>query len=384
MTGAAALVLGAGIGARLGGEVPKAFATVGGRTLLGLASSAAAGSPRIDLLVVAVPSGWEDRAREELPTTLPSLVVAGRETRQESVRFALGAIPGEVEVVACHDAARPFATSELFTAVVGAVGDGVAGAVPVVPVTDTVKRADDGWVTATEPREGFALAQTPQAFQATALRAAHERAANEGATFSDDAAVVEWAGGRVRALPGEPGNFKVTTPDHLELARRITAGGSPAPARVGLGFDMHPHDEGRPLRVGGLEFPGQPGLRGHSDADVVCHALADALLGGAALGDLGQHFPDTDPAFAGIGGLDLLARVVGMLAANGLRAASCDLTYVGEQPTIGDRREEMRATLAGVLGIEAERVSVKATRPEGLGLTGDGAACMAVAVLEPA
>jgi 2-C-methyl-D-erythritol 2,4-cyclodiphosphate synthase len=151
--------------------------------------------------------------------------------------------------------------------------------------------------------------------------------------------------------------------------------------RVGLGFDVHPRGEGRPLSLGGVRFDGEPGLAGHSDGDVVCHAVASALLGAATLGDLGDHFPDDDPAFQGIAGLDLLGRVVAMLAEKGLAPAQLDLTVVADRPRIADRRDEMRKTLAGKLSLGIENVSVKATRPEGLGLVGDGAGCLAVATV---
>ncbi|MGH2738211.1 MAG: 2-C-methyl-D-erythritol 2,4-cyclodiphosphate synthase [Actinomycetota bacterium] len=151
--------------------------------------------------------------------------------------------------------------------------------------------------------------------------------------------------------------------------------------RFGLGFDSHPADPGRPLILGGVPFEEAPGLAGHSDGDVVCHALADALLGGAALGDIGEHFPDTDPAVAGISGLELLRRTVRLVRGSGLRAQACDLVVLAERPRVGPRRDEMRAALADALGIDLARVSVKATRPEGLGLSGDGVGCLALAVL---
>ncbi len=151
--------------------------------------------------------------------------------------------------------------------------------------------------------------------------------------------------------------------------------------RVGLGFDVHPRQVGRPLLLGGVRFEGEPGLAGHSDGDAVCHALADALLGAAGLGDVGEHFPDTDPAVAGIAGLDLLGRVVGMLLEGGLRPSSCDVTVIAERPAIAPRRDEMRRNLAASLGVPVERVSVKASRPEGLGLSGEGVGCLALATV---
>ena len=151
--------------------------------------------------------------------------------------------------------------------------------------------------------------------------------------------------------------------------------------RVGLGFDVHPREVGRPLWLGGLRFDGEAGLAGHSDGDAVCHALADALLGAAALGDIGQHFPESDPALAGLAGVELLARTVALVAAVGLRPVSCDVTVICARPHVAPRRDEMRAALSGPLGLDAAAVSVKATRPEGLGLAGDGAGCLALAVL---
>lgn len=154
--------------------------------------------------------------------------------------------------------------------------------------------------------------------------------------------------------------------------------------RTGLGFDSHPLDAGRTLKLGGIRFDGERGLAGHSDGDVVCHALADALLGAAGLGDIGQHFPDDDPAVAGMAGRDLLARAVELVRGSGLAPTACDLVVIAERPRLAARRDEMRASLAGVLGVSEERVSVKATRPEGLGLTGDGAGCMALVTVGPA
>lgn len=151
--------------------------------------------------------------------------------------------------------------------------------------------------------------------------------------------------------------------------------------RVGLGVDLHAHDPGRPLFLGGVRFEGEPGLAGHSDGDAVCHAVADALLGAAVLGDVGEHFPESDPTVAGIAGLDLLARTVGLLADRGLSVIGCDVTVLAERPKIGPRREELRRNLAAALGVAVDRVSVKATRPEGLGLSGDGVGCFAIATV---
>lgn len=224
---AIAVVLAAGSGNRLGLPTPKAFVTVGGRSILAMAAHAAAACPDIAGLVVTVPGGWEDRARAELPGSMPCEVVVGGASRHQSVGLALGAVPPDVAAVLCHDAARCLASPELFSSVLAALEE-ADGAVPVVPVPDTVKRLRDGLVVGTEPRSELGLAQTPQAFRASALRDAHRRAAPEGLEFTDDAAALEWAGYTVRAVPGEPQNFKITTREDLARADELARAGSPA------------------------------------------------------------------------------------------------------------------------------------------------------------
>jgi 2-C-methyl-D-erythritol 4-phosphate cytidylyltransferase / 2-C-methyl-D-erythritol 2,4-cyclodiphosphate synthase len=217
---AAAIVLAAGDGRRLGAGEPKAFVTIGGRSLVALSSAAAAASPAIGSVVAAVPPGLEDRARELLVgIAVPVTVVAGGNSRQASVAAALGAVSDTVQVVICHDAARPFAPPDLFSAVVAAIDDEVDGAIPVVPINDTVKRVAGEMIVGTESREGLALAQTPQAFRLEALMEAHRRAHEASVSFTDDAGVVEWAGYRVAAVQGDPRNFKVTTLMDLARAR---------------------------------------------------------------------------------------------------------------------------------------------------------------------
>ena len=346
--------------------------------MLAMAAAAAAESPAIESLVVTAPADSLDLARSCLAGIgKPVLVIAGGLTRHASVGAALGALPASVEMVAVHDGARPFASPDLFTSVLAAVGAGADGAIPVVPAVDTVKRIQDGVVVGTERREELALAQTPQGFRVAALKDAHARAARAELEFTDDASVLEWAGYEVRVVQGDPENFKVTTPSDLERAGRRTL----AMPRVGSGFDVHGWASGRELWLGGVMFPGEPGLAGHSDGDAVSHAAADALLGAASLGDVGQHFPDTDPLIAGISGLDLLSRAVELVRRAGFEPSSLDLTVICDRPAIGPRRDEMRAALAKALGVALDRVSVKATRPEGLGLSGDGVGCLATAVI---
>lgn len=223
MRDAVAIVLGAGSGERLGLETPKAFVPLGGRPILARAAAAAFGCPRIGFVIVTAPAGGEDLAHAMVEPLGAHTVVSGGATRHASVRAALAAVPDGAEAVLCHDAARALATSDLFSAVLEAL-DGWDGVVPVVPVPDTVKRVRGEVVVGTEPREDLALAQTPQAFTASALRAAHARAAESEVEFTDDAAALEWAGYRVRAIAGEPANFKITTAEDLSRAERLLEG----------------------------------------------------------------------------------------------------------------------------------------------------------------
>jgi 2-C-methyl-D-erythritol 4-phosphate cytidylyltransferase/2-C-methyl-D-erythritol 2,4-cyclodiphosphate synthase len=274
-----------------------------------------------------------------------------------------------------HDAARPLAGPELFRAVIAAVRAGAAGAVCAMPVTDTMKRVQGDTVLGTLDRTGLWAVQTPQAFGAGVLRAAH---AGDGEA-TDDAALVEALGEPVVVVPGLAANLKLTEPQDLARAE-VLAGASAL--RVGQGYDVHATtgDPARPLVLGGVVIEGGPGLAGHSDADVVAHALADALLGAAGLGDLGLHFPDTDPAWAGADSLDLLAEVVRRVADAGWVPANADCTVLLERPRLAPHRSAMEARLAAVL---AAPVSVKAARPEGLGALGrgEGMACSAVVLV---
>jgi len=220
-----AIILAAGSGERLGADDPKAFVALGGRSLLGWAASAAAGCGAVDALVVVVPAGAEARAAGEVPDGKPVTVVAGGATRQSSCRAAIGALPDGVTAVAVHDAARPFASSELFAAALAGLRDGVDGVVPLLSPVDTVKRVREGAVIATEPREELGLAQTPQAFRLAAFVDAHERAEGDGVDLTDDAAVLERAGYRVVAIPGEPANAKITSPADLARASAAVAEG---------------------------------------------------------------------------------------------------------------------------------------------------------------
>ena len=368
------IVVAAGQGTRFGG--PKQYRVVAGQRVLEWSLGAARTAS--DGVVVVV-----DPRVATAPEPLADAVVAGGATRSASVRAGLAAVPASAEVVVVHDAARPCASPALFAAVVAAVRDGADGAVPGVPVADTVKRVDaTGAVLGTVDRSSLVAVQTPQAFAAETLRRAHAGADHA----TDDAGLVEAAGGRVVVVPGEASNAKVTQPDDLVVAE-AHLGGGPAGrrSRVGLGFDVHARSEdpSRALVLGGVVFDGEPGLAGHSDADVVAHAAAEALLGAAGLDDLGTQFPDTDPGWQGANSVALLARVAGLVRAAGWEPANVDCSVVLDAPRLALRRRAMQEHLSGAAGAE---VTVRGRRTEGLGALGrgEGVACWAVALVERA
>ncbi len=364
------IVVAGGTGTRFGGA--KQYETLGDQRVLDhsvdVARRAGAG------VVVVVPE--VDAVRES--------GVAGGATRSASVRAGLAHVPTEATIILVHDAARPFADDALFRRVVEAVVDGADAAVPGVPVTDTIKQIDPtGAVLHTPQRSTLTAVQTPQGFRADALRAAH---ASDG-DATDDAGLVESAGGRVVVVEGDPLNRKITDPDDLRWAReRLTGTGASATStgnmRVGQGFDIHrfSDDPGRALVLGGVRFEGARGLHGHSDADVIAHAVTDALLGAAGLGDIGEHFPDTDPRWSGVDSLVLLRHTVALLKESGWRVGNVDCSVVCETPKLAPHRAAMQQRLGDAAGAP---VTVKGRRAEGLGALGrqEGIACWAVAVI---
>jgi 2-C-methyl-D-erythritol 4-phosphate cytidylyltransferase / 2-C-methyl-D-erythritol 2,4-cyclodiphosphate synthase len=320
-----------------------------------------------------------------LPADAPPEVgsVPGGVTRSDSVRRGLAAVPHDAAIICVHDGARPFATPELYALVIDAVNNGADAAVPAVGVTDTIKQVDAQLrVVATPDRSTLWAVQTPQAFRADVLRRVH---AGVNAEATDDAALVEHAGGTVVVVSGDVDNVKITHPEDLTRARDRVAGGMAVPfpeIRVGQGVDVHrfTDDPNRVLVLGGCTFPGERGLAGHSDADVVAHAVAEALLGAAGLGDLGEHFPDTDERFRGADSLTLLRHVVDMVTAQGWTIGNVDADVMCEAPKLAPRRAEMRDRLTSVVGAP---VTVAGRRAEGLGSLGrrEGIACWAVAVI---
>lgn len=327
---------------------------------------------------------------------IPVKIIAGGAERQDSVFNAIRNLPAECEWVLIHDGVRPFASPELFRSVWEAARE-TGAAIAASPATDTVKRVRDGAVTETLPRDEIRLVQTPQVFRKDILIEAYRKAIHEGWSGTDDAFFVERIGVPIVVVNGERTNVKVTTPEDLEwaewhleklaAARRQAAPGEAgrrAAMRVGFGYDVHQFVTDRALFLGGVRIPHTHGLLGHSDADVLLHAICDALLGAAALGDIGRHFPDSDPAYKGISSLLLLEHTVGLVRDKGYRICNIDSTLVLQKPKLAPYIPEMAEKIARCAGIEPERVNVKATTTEKLGFTGreEGVAAYATASIE--
>jgi len=370
-----AILAAGGSGRRAG--VAKQWLDLGGETVVRRAARALASCELVDELVLVVPDGEEARGAAEIAGLAPpGRVVVGGAARADSVRAGLQALGG-CELILVHDAARPFATPELVRAVALAAARGGA-ALAAVPVADTVKRGEGERVAQTLDRRSLWLAQTPQGFRASLLRRAFQAAGAAAAEATDECLLVERLGENVTLVPGEPGNYKITDPRDVERARAQVE----PPVAMGVGYDVHPFAPGRKLILGGVEFEGD-GLLGHSDADICAHAIGDAILGAAGLGDLGRHFPDTDARWKGVSSLALLKDIVAKAAAQGFAVGNCDVTLAARRPKIAPRADEMRARLAAAMGIPPSRVNVKATTGEGLGFVGraEGIAAHAVALL---
>jgi len=392
-----AIVAAGGQGVRLGAGQPKQFLELEGLSLLrrsveallrtGLVADAVVVAPAAHLERVAA-APWLDRRRVR--------VVAGGARRQDSVALGFDAVPPEADVVLVHDAARPFVSRDVVARTIDAAAAHGA-AIAAVRARDTVKRAivaaGREIVGGTLPRDEIFLAQTPQGFQRAVLEAAI-RAGRRGADATDEAGLAEAAGYPVTLVEGDPLNMKITTEADLRLARAFAAaeggGGTRAApsesrglARVGAGYDLHRFVAGRPLVLGGVRIPSDVGLAGHSDADAIAHALTDAILGAAALGDIGQLFPDTDPRWKDADSLMMLREAVNRVGDAGYAVANVDVTVIAERPKIGPHREAIRASLARALGVGPERVSVKGKTNEGVDALGrgDALAVHAVALL---
>lgn len=376
MARVAAVVVAAGRGLRAGGDTPKQFRPIGGETVLRRTLSVLADIPALNLLQPVIRP--EDRnlfaaATAKMAASVLLPPVAGGETRQASVRAGLEALSiHKPEIVLVHDAARPFASLTLAERVIAAA-EKAGAAIPGIAVTDTVKSVDaHGFVSETLDRNRLRAIQTPQAFAFAPLLEAHRRALREGRDdFTDDAALAEWAGMKVAVVEGEPGNIKITHPEDFMRAEQTQAA-QLSDVRTGTGIDVHAFGPGDHVVIGGLRIPHTQALTGHSDADVGLHALVDAILGALAEGDIGAHFPPSDPQWKGASSDRFFAFAVERVKARGGMIAHLDLTIVCEAPKIGPHRDAIRGNIASLAGIEMSRVAVKATTSEKLGFTGRG------------
>jgi 2-C-methyl-D-erythritol 4-phosphate cytidylyltransferase/2-C-methyl-D-erythritol 2,4-cyclodiphosphate synthase len=372
----AALIVAAGRGQRFGGTGPKQYAPLKGRPLLRRTLKAFCDHPRIGPIAVAIHPDDQDLfqgAVAGLPRVFP---VTGGATRQESVRLGLEALAAKSpDLVLIHDGARPVLRPDLIDRVIAGLKE-AQGVLPVVPVIDTLKRVEGQTITATVPREHLVRAQTPQGFRFPAILAAHR--AHAGESLTDDASVLERAGQRVTTVAGDETNIKVTTMDDLA---RVTA--MLSETRTGSGFDVHKFGPGDAVMLCGVRVPHTHGLVGHSDADAALHAATDAILGAFGAGDIGHHFPPSDPKWRGAASHQFLRHAYDLLTERGGVLVHLDVTIICERPKVGPHREAMVNEMAKILGVTSDRISVKATTTEGLGFTGrqEGIAAQALATV---
>lgn len=367
----AVIVVAAGSGNRLGRARPKAFVTIAGRTILERSLDEVFAVVPPPQVIVVAPEGEMDAAQRITDGTAATVVTGGA-TRQQSVGRGLAALDPDVTTVLVHDAARALTPAALFQRVIDEVQLLGRGVVPGIPVVNTVKRVDERDVVLEElDRAGMREIQTPQGFPRAAFVAAHEVASQE---YTDDAAVFAAAGHPVSIIEGDPLAFKITTPWDLRHAEQLVStsgvpGGAVTATRTGIGVDVHALDDTRPLWFCGVYWPDEPGLAGHSDGDAACHAMCDALLSAAGLGDVGSRFGTDDPRFADAAGAEFLTETVALVTGAGYRILNVAVQVVANRPKIGPRRMELETVLTDLVGAP---VTVGATTSDGLGLTGRG------------
>jgi 2-C-methyl-D-erythritol 4-phosphate cytidylyltransferase/2-C-methyl-D-erythritol 2,4-cyclodiphosphate synthase len=373
----AALIVAAGRGQRFGGSGPKQYAPLRGEPLLRRTLRAFSCHPGIGDIAVAIHPDDADLF-QAAAAGLPRVTsVTGGTTRQESVRLGLEALAAKApDLVLIHDGARPMIEAGLIDRVLAGLTS-AEGVLPVVPVIDTLKRLDGVTIVATVARENLVRAQTPQGFRFSVILAAHR--AHAGESLTDDASVMERAGHKIITVAGDETNIKVTSMDDLARVNELLS-----ETRTGSGFDVHKFGPGDAVMLCGVRVPHSHGLEGHSDADVALHAATDALLGAIGAGDIGLHFPPSDPKWRGAASHHFLRHAHELLTARGGRLIHLDVTIICERPKVGPHREAMVNEMAQILGVERNRISVKATTTEGLGFTGrqEGIAAQAVATIQ--
>jgi 2-C-methyl-D-erythritol 4-phosphate cytidylyltransferase/2-C-methyl-D-erythritol 2,4-cyclodiphosphate synthase len=372
-----AIIAAGGRGARFGGTQPKQLQPLAGVPILKRTVDALLNGYAFDEVVVALPTDLAAHPPSYLDDVI---VVEGGERRQDSVANAVRAVAPSSQVIVIHDAARPLVTPALIERTIeAAVKHGAA--IAALQARDTVKRGDAARVIrGTLPRDEIFLAQTPQAFRVGVLRDALA-IASEATDATDEAMLAEAAGHHVHLVEGDPRNLKITTPDDLEIAEQLLGAKSRAASiRIGNGYDLHRLVAGRPLILGGVRIPFDKGLDGYSDADAVCHAVTDAILGAASAGDIGRHFPDDDPAFKGANSIELLRRAVAIVRGAGFAIGNVDVVVIAQRPKLSPHVDAMRASLSRALGIDPQQVSVKGKTNEGVDSTGTGEAIAVHAV----
>ena len=375
-----AIIAAGGRGVRFGGSLPKQLLSLGGVPVLQRSLDAFVSHERITDVIVALPADLVAApplyVRE---SAKPLTVVDGGDRRQDSVARAFARVPASAEIVVVHDAARPLVSPGLISRTIDAAVEHGA-AIAALQATDTVKRADERrMIVGTIPRTEVFLAQTPQAFRTSVLRQALATAPD--ADVTDEAALVERLGRQVVLVDGEARNVKITAPEDLAFAEGLVRpAGAARVVRIGNGYDLHRLVPGRRLVLGGVTIPFDKGLAGHSDADAVCHAVTDAILGAAGAGDIGRHFPDTDAAWKDADSLNLLARACDVVRGKGFAVSNVDVIVIAERPKMSPHADAMRANLARALQTGIEQVSVKGKTNEGVGPTGAGEAIAVHAV----
>ncbi len=390
MDSVSAILVAGGTGNRFGGEMPKQFQPLAGRQVIDYSLDLFHSLPWIEALVLVLPQDFIGDWKSKLKSRgLDRVRLApGGLTRQKSVQNGLGILDSQGDWILVHDVARPLVSADMVRRTFEAAKE-TGAAVTAIPVADTLKKAEDSrFVTKTVSRQNVFSIQTPQAFSRKILEEALKWAEARGLDATDEAGLVEQMGHRVRLVEGSVINFKITKPQDLAMAeayleKTMIKASNPAELRIGQGYDVHPFVEGRDLVLGGVHVPFEKGLAGHSDADALLHAICDALLGAAAAGDLGAHFPDSDPKYRGISSLELLKEVSQLIGRQGYQLANIDATLVCQLPKLAPYIPKMRENIASTLKVPLERVSVKATTEEGLGFTGtmQGLAAKAVVLL---